>query len=309
VFLFLGVSGLLFVIDGWADDFGGRSAVQFGDFVGPLPLGLPLLAVLLATHVNPVLPHARAIVITALVEYGVSALFGAITFLGAFAYDLASVRDTLEGLLWRVVWLGLFIFAGIVVTRVLIGTFPSAPPRRYATYGAPVYGRPYPGQPLYPQPTYQRGAADPTAIGGHPASVEPDRAAATAYPPSPSYAVPTTYTSGYPDEPGDDLLFDLPTSETGWPVVPPPPMPTPPSSIPVPPQAAQVHTPTQQATTPDAAVPPMADFDPTVRVTPVTPLNGDATQLLPPRAGTVGSAGTPSDDDIPGGGEPPTKDQ
>ena len=52
VFLFLGFTSLFFVLDGWAAEFGARSAATFPVFVGPLSLGLPIVAVLLATHVR-----------------------------------------------------------------------------------------------------------------------------------------------------------------------------------------------------------------------------------------------------------------
>jgi len=220
VFLFLGFTGLFFVIDRWASDFGLRCAAVFSTFVGPLALGLPMAAMLLATHVAPMVPRSRIILLTALIEYGVSAFFGAVTFLGAFASDLVSVRATLEGLLGRSVWLGFLIVASIVVVRAWMGLFPAPKPKRVAYaggYAQPAYGRPYPGQPMYPHATYQPGSAAPT----YPAS-------------------------------------DEPTSETGWPLVPPPPMPGP------------------------LAV----DADPTIRVAPMTiEIAGDATQAIPQATG------------------------
>jgi len=249
VFLFLGASRLLFVIDGWASDFGVRSTARFGDFVGPLALGLPLAAVLIATHVAPMVARSRAILITALAQLGTSALFGAITFLGAFAEGLSSVRATLEGLLERTTWLALLVFVGIVVFRVLTGLFPS-PPKRYAVYSAPVYGRPYPGQPMFPaQPVPASGIDRP--------GMEPSPA-------------PARYTE--PEVDYDDELFDQPTSQTGWPVVPPPPAPV------------------------------LTEFEPTVHVTPVTaPLNGgEATRRMLPPEPPPGDDTSPA----PGSGQP-----
>jgi hypothetical protein len=267
IFLFLSLSGLIFVLDGWADGFGARSAAQFGAFVGPLSLGLPFAAMLVATHLAPMVPRSRAILLTVLVEYGVSALLGVITFLGAFAHDLSSVRATLEGVLGRAVWLGLLVLAVIVVYRVLIGLYPPAPPRVRPTYAAgPVYGRPYPGQPVYPPATYQPGTADPTQ--------------------PPPYQPPPV-TTEY-----DDALFESSTSEGGWPVVPPPPVPGP-------------------LTIPAPSAPPTLEYDPTVRVTPLTnSLNGDATRLMP-----LTPPGQPTQPEIPrqpekpdGAAEPPTRD-
>ncbi len=50
-------------------------------FVGPLALALPVLALLLATP-RPMVGPDPQIVLAALIEYGVSAVFGLITFLG-----------------------------------------------------------------------------------------------------------------------------------------------------------------------------------------------------------------------------------
>ena len=254
VFLFLGLSGLIFVIDGWADSFGARSAAQFDAFVGPLSLGLPFVAMLVATHIAPMVPRSRAILLAVLIEYGVSALLGVITFLGAFAHDLSSVRATLEGVLGRAVWLGLLVLAVIIVYRVLIGLYPPAPPRVHPVYaaGSPVYGRPYPGRPTYPPvaptpPTYRPGSADP----------------------SPTYQ-PNAVTSEF-----DDALFESSTSEGGWPVVPPPPVPAP-LAIPAP------SAPSPPPAVAAASMPLPVEYDPTVRVTPLTgSLNGDATRLMP----------------------------
>ena len=208
IFLFLGVTGLLLVVDRWADDFGLRSERMFNVFVGGLiPVGFPLLAMLLATHVRSVLGRARLITLVAVIEYGVSAFFGAITFLGAFANDLTSVRATLEGVLYRLTWGGLLAVAGLVTVRVWLGVFYSPKPRpvQYLDYPA-TYGQPYPGQPMYPTPTFAPGSA------------------AAAYPPP--QADPTS----------DD--------GSGWPIVPPPPRPAPPvieseptQRIPLPPPA------------------------------------------------------------------------
>jgi hypothetical protein len=287
VLLFLGFSGLIFVIDGWADGFGARSAAQFGAFVGPLALGLPFVAMLLATHVPPMVPRSRMILLTVLVQYGVSAAFGVVTFLGAFAHDLGSVRATVEGLLGRSVWLGLLVLAGIVVARVLTGLYPPPPPRRYP-YSAPVYGRPYPGQPVYPN------ANPPAPVPGLTTAVPPTPVVVeqpTVVVEQPTVKVEAPTSAGQPNY--DDALFESPSTEGGWPVVPPPPMPAP-LTIPSPPG------------------PPLPEPDPTVRVTPLTAsLNGEATRLMPltPPAGGVSSAdGAPKADDPDGAAEPPTRD-
>jgi hypothetical protein len=180
VFLALGFSRLFFVLDGWATGFGLRCVAVFDAFVGPLALGLPVLAMLLSTHVAPMLRRTRPILITVGVQLGVSALFGAITFLGAFAHDVStSVRATIEDTLLRVVWLGFLVLACVVVVRVWMGLFPAPRPQPAGYYATPTYGRPYPGQPMYAQPsvpTYQPGTATPGPVStGWPVVPPPPR--------------------------------------------------------------------------------------------------------------------------------------
>src|SRR5262249_22091930 len=148
VFLFLGVSRLFFVIDGWGSQFGSRSVDVFPTFVGPVSLGLPVAALLLATHISPMVARSRAILLVVLVEYGASALFGLITFLGAFAHGLSSARATVEGTLERGVWLTFLVLACTFAVRLQVGLFPRARRRLYAARYLPTtYGQPYPGQP------------------------------------------------------------------------------------------------------------------------------------------------------------------
>jgi hypothetical protein len=198
VFLFLGTMGLFFVVDGWATGFGVRSAAAYGVFVaGLVPVGFPFLAVLLATHVRPIVGRARLITLAAVIQYGVSAVLGLITFLGAFANDLDSVRATLEGVLYRLTWAGLLAFAGMVTLRLWLGLFYVPKPRAVQQFQySPSYGQPYPGQPMYPSPSYLTGRAEPPYSGG----------------PASQSGSPAGPRSGGPP---------------GWPAVPPPPMPVP----------------------------------------------------------------------------------
>jgi hypothetical protein len=158
VFLFLGVSDLLLVVSGWATGFGARSETAFDQFAGPLAVALPLLAMLVATHLAPPLAHTRAILLVALAEYAVSAVFGVITYLGAFANGLFLVRATFDGLLGRAVWLAFLTIAAAAVYRVYRALYPSRPRPTAYSYGPTVYGRPYPGQPSYPRPTNYHGS-------------------------------------------------------------------------------------------------------------------------------------------------------
>jgi hypothetical protein len=174
VFLVIAVSRLFFVIERWAAEFGLRCADVFSTFVGPYSVGFPLAAVLLATHIAPMVPRTRLVLMVALIEYAVSGFFGVVTFLGAFAHDLSSPRAVIEGVLGRGVWLGFLILASMVLYRIWRGLFP--PPRPAAPvfggHGPTTYGRPYPGQPLYPQPTTPAGsppgAGSPQPVAGWP---------------------------------------------------------------------------------------------------------------------------------------------
>jgi hypothetical protein len=160
------MSTLIFVVSSWVGQFGARSEAVFDTFAGPVAIALPLLAMLIATHVSPPLPQARLILLVALGEYAVSAFFGVITYLGAFAEGVFSVRSTFNGLLGRAVWLAFLTIAITVVYRVYRAMYP--PPARAAySYGPTVYGRPYPGQPTYPRPGGY-AATQPTGPGEAP---------------------------------------------------------------------------------------------------------------------------------------------
>jgi hypothetical protein len=241
VFLFVGLSDLIFVVSGWASDFGVRSAAAFGAFAGPLAIALPLLAVLIATHIAPTVPQARTIVMAALGSYGVSAFFGLITYLGAFAGDLFSIRATFDGLLVRTVWLAFLTVAAMTVYRIYRSTYPSTPSKAAYSYGPTMYGRPYPGQPMYPQPTYKTGSAEPNYERIH-----------------------------------EPASFDGPTAETGWPAVPlqpVPPQPVPPQPVPPPPAGAPVAAPDP---TVRMAAPRESPGEPTRLMRPVAPPSAPA---------------------------------
>jgi len=226
VFLFLGISDLLFVVSGWVNGFGARSQATFGIFAGPLAILLPLAAMLLATHLAPPLRHTRTILLAALAEYAVSAVFALITYLGSFAYGLFAVRETFDGLLRRAVWLAFLTIAGTALWRVFRALYPPAPKPVYS-YGPTVYGRPYPGQPSYPrpgnfrvaEPRYDAPIYDPAHEGGYePTEQFPAADRATAPVPAPPAA-------GY----GPGVAPYVPGPVTYPPVVSPAAPPAPPT--------------------------------------------------------------------------------
>jgi hypothetical protein len=173
--LLVGVIELLF------GDLGGgftdRAAASFGNFIGLDHIAFPLLAVLLATHIRPVVGRAKLITLVALIEYAVSAFFGIIFgLLIGFANTAGdSARNAFEGLLVHVAYSGVLAIAAYAVFRLWQGMYhvpkPTNPPGTYgqpagygqqggygSTYGQPAgYGGGYgqPGQAPYGQPGYQ----------------------------------------------------------------------------------------------------------------------------------------------------------
>lgn len=228
LFLLLALADLVLVVDGWADQFTSRSNLLFGSFVSIETIGLPVLAVLLATHYRPLVSKARTITVLALVEYCVAAVFGLLTAFAAFIGTLSrtdtvddndAIRNAAERLLTRFGGLALLAVALLVVFRVYQGMFsapkPVAPYGYQAGYPQP-YGQPgYPqayGQPGYPQPGYpaQPAVGQPGAVpvpGAVPApTAAPGVAPQQGYP-APGY--------GYgPGQPGS------PASQPGQPAYP-----------------------------------------------------------------------------------------
>ncbi|MGE5830399.1 MAG: hypothetical protein ACM30G_18835 [Micromonosporaceae bacterium] len=288
VFLLLGFFALFLVVDSWADGFGARADANFPRFLGLVAVGFPLLAVLLATHLAPVLARARLITLIALCEYAVSGFLGLIGFIGRFAGRLDAgtgatgpgVRSAFDGLFDGIVWFGLLSVAALAVYKVWLALFYV--PRTYPGYPH-TYGQPYPGQPSYPGQPAAFAPPAPTFQAGYARLPQP-----------PGFAVPTT--AGSP--------VTYPTSGAGgWPAVPPPPMPAalpptvprvpviglgaPPAGPPVaPPAGPPVAPPARPLVAPagingspmvPAAAPPAAPPEPTKHLPPEPP-----TIYLPP---------------------------
>ncbi|MFY1598255.1 hypothetical protein [Micromonospora sp. WMMD737] len=155
VFLFVGLIRLVTPTE--YSTIGGRAGSAFFAFVGVESVFLPLLAVLLATHVKPPVPKAKLITQVALGEYAVSALFGGLTFLFWTVDRLAEgeILDAFLGLLSRVAWLALFAVAAYVVFKVWRTLYYVPKPKPQPG----VYGQPQPGWPQqqggYPGPGQQ----------------------------------------------------------------------------------------------------------------------------------------------------------
>jgi hypothetical protein len=183
--LLFAVMDLFVVGEDWPGNFLTRAGASFVDFVGLVSIGFPLLAVLLATHVKPSVPRGRLITVLALVEYGVSALFGALCLLVDFLHGVTDSQPTLgigparrafEDFLVRAGEFTVLAVAAIAVFQLFQGLYgrsrpvPADPP--YGGGHPPSHGRPgYPpayGRPGHP-PAYGRPGYPPVyGRPGHP---------------------------------------------------------------------------------------------------------------------------------------------
>ncbi|MCI4064367.1 hypothetical protein MRQ36_17880 [Micromonospora sp. R77] len=169
VFLFVGLIRLLAPVDDYST-FSGRAGSTFYTFAGFEAAVLPLLAVLLATHLQPVLPKAKLITQVAVGEYAFGALLGVLTFLVWLVARLAEaeVLDALLGMLTRVGWLAIFAVAAYVVVKIWRTLyFTPRPKAQPGVYGQPQAG--WPQQGGYPAPGQQGGYPAPGQQGGYPA--------------------------------------------------------------------------------------------------------------------------------------------
>ncbi|MEH1097707.1 hypothetical protein [Micromonospora sp. CPCC 205561] len=271
VFLFVGLIRLVTPTE--YSTFGSRAGSAFFAFVGVEAVFLPLLAVLLATHVRPPVPKAKLITQVALAEYAVSALFGGLTFLFWTVNRLAEgeILDAFLGLLSRVAWLALLAVAAYVVFKVWRTLYHVPKPKAQpGVYGQPQPGWPQqqggypaPGQPGGQQAPGQPGAWSPPGPYGAPYGQQPPFAGApqpgSPYNPAPQSAPPAAPYSAPP--------FGQP--QAAAPANPPhsaPPFGQPPSADPtqaIPRQSTEPTEPTQ-------AVPRPADgeADRTQRINP-----------------------------------------
>ena len=151
--------------------FVGRSNDAASMFLNLITMAMPILAVLIATKIQPVLPMARTFVTVALVEYAVSLVLGIITFLIGIG-NLYQFNNGVEGTRELILTLaaivliaiagyityGIFTEMGgrIVGPRATYANYPTQqmPPSggttTYAPGSAPAY--PPPAGPTYPPP-------------------------------------------------------------------------------------------------------------------------------------------------------------
>ena len=144
--LLVGVIQLLIPGD-FRPGFLDRASASFCSFINLDRIGCPLLAVLLATHLRPVVGRARLITLVALIEYAVSAFFGVI-----FGLPGASRTPPVTRPGWRstVCWAArrtsvVFGVAAYAVFRVVAGASTrrrSRAPARRSTASRAPYGQP-----------------------------------------------------------------------------------------------------------------------------------------------------------------------
>ncbi|MFE9653006.1 hypothetical protein [Micromonospora sp. NPDC006431] len=274
VLLFVGLLRLLVPMDGYST-FTGRAGSAFFIFVGVESAVLPVLAVLLATHVRPALPKAKLITQAALGEYALAAFFGALTFLVWLVGRLAEaeVMDAFLGLLTRLAWVAIFGVAAFVVFKVWRTVYYVPRPKPQPG----VYGQPQPGWPQppagYPAPGQPGGYSAPGQPGGYPAPGQPGGYPAPGQPGG--YPVPGGYAPGGPaNQPG------------GY---PPPGQPGQPQSAP-PFNTAPPHAP--QSAPPFGAPHPAAHPAPPFGQPP----SADPTQAIPRQPAEPGQPTTPDSD-------------
>jgi hypothetical protein len=246
--LLVGLINLL-IPAGEHDSFASRAGRVFFDFVGVTGIALPLLAVLLATYVQPPVHRARLITQVALVEYAVSAFLGAIALLGWLIGGLADAafRNAFTGLLVRGAYLAIFVIGVFLVFKIWRTLYHVPKPKpQPSAYGPNPAG--------YPQPYGQQQP-------GYPAGFPPGTGQPT------GYGQPTTYgqPAGY-GQPG--------YGQATYPVPGHPPAP---ASAPAVPQSAP---PVPQSAPPTATAPAQSDAEPTQVIPPAWDGASERTQVI-----------------------------
>ncbi|SDY72287.1 hypothetical protein SAMN05444365_103253 [Micromonospora pattaloongensis] len=242
VFMFVALLRLLFSDTEFTAPFTLRAAGSFDGFVSLTTIALPIVAVLLATHVRPAVRRAKLITLIALVEYAVAAFFGVLfgVLIGLVALMERSVWLGFLTLLVRLAWLAVLGVAAYAVFKLWRTLYYVPKPKPQPG----VYGQPHPyGQPGYPQ---QYGAPQ----GGHPQG----------YPyGQPGYPAPPYGQSGAPGQPQFGAPY--PGAPQSFPPAPQSAPPAPHAAPPAQPGAAPVSTPPAAEPTQSIPVPPQPTGD------------------------------------------------
>jgi hypothetical protein len=254
VLLFVAIVRL---IPGGPHQFGYRTQDSFYGFVNLETIFFPIAAVLLALLVQPRHPKARLIVIAAVVEYAVAAVFAILfgVLIGLINHAANNgARTAIEELLVRLAWLAVFAvaaYATFLIWRNMFATpRPPKPAPQPGVYGQSQYGAPGaypgqpgygpPGQPGYPPPPGQPGYGPPPGGPGFPPQA--DQPAGATYPPAPGQTGygPTTY-----GQPAQAPSWNQPAAP-----VPVPPTSVPPGAFAEPTQVVPQHDPNVDRTHP-----------------------------------------------------------
>lgn len=161
------LSGLFGLLFGTQRLFGADLTFVFNSanvrdsFIGPQITALPVVSILLATHVGERLPRARTLVQVALGVLGAAAFFGLIVWLAGLGAPFLALGGRAGNLLYgagELALTGIGIYFGLLVLRGLPAPpKPVAQPQAYPGYpGYPQQGAP--GQPSYPGYPAQPGA-------------------------------------------------------------------------------------------------------------------------------------------------------
>ncbi|GAA0532953.1 hypothetical protein GCM10010172_12220 [Paractinoplanes ferrugineus] len=275
--------------------FSNRTPSSFGNFINLATIAFPLVAVLLSLLVEPRHPKAQLIVVIAVVEYAVMAvfglLFGVLIGLVNEAAD-AGARSAFEGLIERVAWLAVFGVAAYAVYSIWRNMFYTAKPKpQPGVYGAPQYHQPgaYPGQPGYGPPPGQPGP--PPGQPGPPMQYGPPPQGG--YPPAPGQ--PGHSAPGMYGQPAPSWNQPQVTMPVGQPNQATQPVPAPASAPPAPASAPP-------ASAPPAPVPPAAFSEPTQVVPRAEPKAPDAHQPYAEKDRTDADRTEKIGDDRPGFG-------
>ncbi len=174
--LMLLVAIIRLIPSGVGMDFGSRAQDSFYGYVNLATIVFPIGAVLLSLLVRPQHPKANLVVLVALIEYAVAAVFGVVfgVLVGLIKIAGFSVRTAFEELLVRVGWLAVFAVAAFATFQIWRHLFSVAKPKTQpGMYGNPQYGAPgaYPGQPSPGQPQPSPGQPQPGP--GQPPSGQP----------------------------------------------------------------------------------------------------------------------------------------
>ncbi|MBB5828654.1 hypothetical protein [Micromonospora carbonacea] len=287
VLLFVGLIRLLAPTE--YSTFYSRAGSGFFSFAGLEAAVLPVLAVLLATHVAPVAQRAKLIVQVALGEYALAALLAALTLLIWTVDRLAKaeVLDAFLGLLTRAAWLAIFASGAFVVFRVWRALYFIPKPKP-----APgMYGQPQPGWPQ--QQPGQPGQPGPQGWGPAQQGGWPPAGQQAGYPVAGQQ--PGHGPAGQPGQYGQPASPFAPASAppAAAPPFSAPPASAPPASAPpypAPPQSGPPFTP------PPAGAQPASPFPPPQPMAASAPPFGqppsaDPTQAIPRQPGEPGASG------------------